>query len=148
MWQRIRRRVAVDKTLYFEYEVSPHRAFLARIAEGASGIFHEVPKPPSSIASLKSAAPPEASRDHQSEVGAYVPFKQVRLNGQINPLRPPLHVETVLIGRALGQPTGYCFGVGYRIRDDGYVEAELDGGIEKYDSLEKFKEEMARRFGS
>jgi len=44
---------------------------------------------------------------------------QSRLEGQINPLRPPLHVETVLIGRALGQLTGYLFGVGLRVRDDG-----------------------------
>lgn len=75
----------------------------------------------------------------------HIPFKQVRLKGQINPLRPPLHVETVLIGRALGQQTGYLFGVGFRIRDDGYVEGEFVEGAEKFTSFEKFQEEVSYR---
>lgn len=144
MWKLIRRRVAVDKTLHFEYEVSPHRAFLARIADVASRI-HEGANPSPSIASHKPAVSPTNQRTGQSKVGGYVPFKQARLSGQINPLRPPLHVETVLIGRALGQPTGYCFGVGYRIRDDGFVEAEMDSGIEKFESFAEFKGEMTMR---
>jgi hypothetical protein len=69
----------------------------------------------------------------------HIPFKQVRLKGQINPLKPPLHVETVLIGRALGQPTGYLAGVGFRIRDDGYVEGEFEHGAEKFLSFEDFE---------
>ena len=32
IWERIRRRIQVEKNLFFEYEVSPHRAFLAKIA--------------------------------------------------------------------------------------------------------------------
>jgi len=75
----------------------------------------------------------------------HIPFKQVRLKGQINPLKPPLHVETVLIGRALGQQTGYLFGVGFRIRDDGYVEGEFVEGAEKFTSFEKFREEVSCR---
>jgi len=71
--------------------------------------------------------------------GLHVPFKQVRLKGQINPLKPPLHVETVLIGRALGQPTGYLAGVGFRIRDDGYVEGEFEHGAEKFLSFGDFE---------
>jgi hypothetical protein len=78
-------------------------------------------------------------------VGMHIPFKQVRLKGQINPLKPPLHVETVLIGRALGQQTGYLFGVGFRIRDDGYVEGEFIEGAEKFTSFEKFREEVGCR---
>jgi hypothetical protein len=147
VWKLIRRRVEIDKALHFEYEVSPHRAFLARIADVASRT-HQGANPPSSTGSQYPAVPPTAKHTKPSKVGGYVPFKQARLSGQINPLRPPLHVETVLIGRALGQPTGYCFGVGYRIRDDGYVEAELNSGIEKYESFAEFKEEITKRFGS
>lgn len=77
--------------------------------------------------------------------GNFIPFKQVRLQGQVNPLRPPIHVETVLIGRALGQPTGYRFGVGFRIRDDGYVEAEFLDGVRKYNSLAEFELDIAAR---
>jgi hypothetical protein len=71
--------------------------------------------------------------------GLHIPFKQVRLKGQINPLKPPLHVETVLIGRALGQQTGYLAGVGFRIRDDGYVEGEFEHGAEKFLSFGDFE---------
>jgi hypothetical protein len=71
--------------------------------------------------------------------GLHIPFNQVRLKGQINPLKPPLHVETVLIGRALGQRTGYLAGVGFRIRDDGYVEGEFEHGAEKFLSFGDFE---------
>jgi hypothetical protein len=71
--------------------------------------------------------------------GLHIPFKQVRLKGQINPLKPPLHVETVLIGRALGQRTGYLAGVRFRIRDDGYVEGEFEHGAEKFLSFGDFE---------
>ena len=85
--------------------------------------------------------------DGAGKIGDYVPFKQSRLKGQANPLRPPLHVETVLIGRALGQPTGYLFGVGFRVRDDGYLEAEFADGIRKFDTYEKFKIEVTELVG-
>ena len=75
----------------------------------------------------------------------FVAFKQSRVEGQINPLRPPLHAETVLIGRALDQPTGYLRGVGYRVRDDGYVEAEFVDGVRKFDSYKHLKVEVNRR---
>jgi hypothetical protein len=77
--------------------------------------------------------------------GNFIAFKQVRLQGQANPLRPPIHVETVLIGRALGQPTGYRSGVGFRIRDDGYVEAEFSDGVRKYNSFAEFELDIATR---
>jgi hypothetical protein len=77
--------------------------------------------------------------------GNFIPFKQVRLQGQANPLRPPIHVETVLIGRALGQSTGYRSGVGFRIRDDGYVEAEFSDGVRKYNSFAEFELDIATR---
>jgi hypothetical protein len=41
-------------------------------------------------------------------VGQFIPFKQFRLQGQVNPLHPPIHVETVLIGRALDQRRDTC----------------------------------------
>jgi hypothetical protein len=125
MWKGIRRRVSIGHGLHFDYEVSPHRAFLAKIAKN-----------------------PKSANAGAGKIGDYVPFKQSRLIGQTNPLRPPLHVETVLIGRALRQPTGYLFGVGFRVRDDGYIEAEFAGGVRKFDTYEKFEIEvtdLARR---
>lgn len=50
-----------------------------------------------------------------------------------------------MIGRALGQPTGYRFGVGFRIRDDGYVEAEYADGVRKYNSLTEFELDVTVR---
>ena len=70
------------------------------------------------------------------------PSGECGLKGLTNPLRPPFHVETVLIGRALGQPTGYLFGVGFRVRDDGYLEAEFSDGIRKFETYDKFKIEV------
>ena len=45
----------------------------------------------------------------------------------------------MLIGRALGQQTGYLAGVGFRIRDDGYVEGEFDHGTETFRSFGDFE---------
>jgi hypothetical protein len=75
----------------------------------------------------------------------HIPFKQMRSEGTFNPLKPPLHVETVLIGRALGQQTGYLDGVGFRMRDDGYVEGEFLHGVEKFDSFEDFAKAVRDR---
>jgi hypothetical protein len=143
----ITRRVHIEKDLFFEYEVSPHRAILARISEVSASDLIDVtfsPQPPGEPAGQVSdcALPTDTTK---VPVGMHVPFKQVRLKGQINPLRPPLHVETVLIGRALGQQTGYLFGVGFRIRDDGYVEGEFAEGAEKFTSFERFREEVGCR---
>jgi hypothetical protein len=52
-----------------------------------------------------------------------------------------------LIGRALGQPTGYFFGVGFRVRDDGYLEAEFADGVRKFDTYEKFEIEVTDLVG-
>jgi len=159
MWKRIRRRVPTENGLHFDYEVSPHRTLLAKMAaksKGANGSAScSQPPPPDDEPSMQLASVPPAAMDDRvpktdgvGEIGDYVPFKQSRLKGQTNPLRPPLHVETVLIGRALGQPTGYLFGVGFRVRDDGYLEAEFADGIRKFDTYEKLKIEvthLARR---
>jgi hypothetical protein len=138
----IKRRVQIESDLYFEYEISPHRAILARRSEvkanNLSGIFtswqasNGFPSPSSND---------EAQLDRSRRVtGLHIPFKQVHLKGKINPLKPPLHVETVLIGRALGQQTGYLAGVGFRIRDDGYVEGEFEHGAEKFLSFGDFED--------
>lgn len=144
---RIKRRIQVEKNLYFEYEVSPHRAILARLSKVSAIDLNGVTSSPqllsTSPAPISDCAQP--TNTAKVPVGMHIPFKQVRLEGQINPLRPPLHVETVLIGRALGQQTGYLFGVGFRIRDDGYVEGEFVEGVEKFTSFEKFREEVGCR---
>jgi len=132
----MRRRVSVEGDLVFDYEVSPHRVFLKKAAE-----------PTTERASVPPATPDGAPAPDRT-VGDYVPFKQSRLKGQTNPLRSPLHVETVLIGRALGQPTGYLFGVGFRVRDDGYVEAEFAEGVRKFKTYEKFKIEVTGLAGN
>jgi len=143
---RIRRRTLVENNLYFEYEVSPHWAILARISEVSasdlSGVISSPQPLGESPAQSDCALPTNTTK---VPVGMHIPFKQVRLKGQINPLKPPLHVETVLIGRALGQQTGYLFGVGFRIRDDGYVEGEFVEGAEKFTSFERFREEVGCR---
>jgi hypothetical protein len=75
-------------------------AFLAKIAAPTEGAFADVTDsqtPPPTTTN------PVPATGETRQFGAYVPFKQSRLEGQINPLRPPLHVETVLIGRALVQ---------------------------------------------
>jgi hypothetical protein len=78
------------------------------------------------------------------QVGDYVPFKQSRLKGQINPLRPPLQVETVLIGRALHERAGYLRGLGFRVRDDQQVEAEFPSGIRTFKTYAQFEREVTR----
>jgi hypothetical protein len=137
----IKRCILVEKNLYFEYEVSPHRAILARISDVSTSCLRDVtsPQDPSERAYSKSKKYYIAPDGNNARTGMHIPFKQVRLKGQINPLKPPLHVETVLIGRALGQPTGYLAGVGFRIRDDGYVEGEFEHGVEKFLLFEDFE---------
>ena len=114
--KRFSRRIFVAKGLHFEYEVSPD----------------------------KTAEPSAVATAADNKVGVFVPFKQSRLKGQINPLRPPHQVETVLIGRALGQPTGYLHGVGFRVKHDGYIEAEFASGVRTFRSYKEFKSEIAR----
>jgi hypothetical protein len=154
MMRKIRRRVSVEKTLYFEYEVSPHRAFLKKIGttenSGKTAALSADTASDPVTATLTQPGPSSPQPRSETTAGAdkigdYVPFKQSRLKGQVNPLRPPFHVETVLIGRALGQSTGYLHGIGFRIRDDGYVEAEFGEGIKKYDTYEEFKKEITVR---
>jgi hypothetical protein len=137
----IKRRVPIENNLYFEYEVSPHRAILARRSEvEANDLRGSTISCQASIEFLSQSSDDDAQLDESKRVtGLHIPFKQVRLKGQINPLKPPLHVETVLIGRALGQPTGYLAGVGFRIRDDGYVEGEFEHGTEKFLSFGDFQ---------
>jgi hypothetical protein len=137
----IKRRVQIENDLYFEYEISPHRAIIERRSKikandpGGANISCQA-----SNEFLPQSSIDDAQLDGGKRVtGLHIPFKQVRLKGQINPLKPPLHVETVLIGRALGQQTGYLAGVGFRIRDDGYVEGEFEHGAEKFLSFEDFE---------
>jgi hypothetical protein len=124
MLKKIKRRILVAAGLYFDYEVSPHRRFLTQPGKA------------------------KQSAAQNGIVGKYFPFKQSRLAGQGNPLRPPFHLETVLIGRALGQQTGYLYGVGFRVQNDGYVEAEFESGVRKFDTYDQFKTkvtELVRR---
>lgn len=151
VWERIRRRIQVERNLFFDYEVSPHRALLARIAEKDTRLTNKDSNSQPTSQQLSddpSQSPPPIVITGESDLekfGNFIPFKQVRLQGQVNPLRPPFHVETVLIGRALGQATGYRSGVGFRIRDDGYVEAEFLDGVRKYNSLAEFELDVAAR---
>jgi len=144
-----KRRIQIEKNLYFEYELSPHRAILARISEltanaggqcrSNKGAQAGGPCKPSQGLPSGSLSCEVAQGGPKAQTGIHIPFKQVRLKGQINPLKPPLHVETVLIGRALGQQTGYLSGVGFRIRDDGYVEGEFEHGTQKFLSFGDFE---------
>jgi hypothetical protein len=151
--EKIRRQVPIGYGLHFDYEVDSHRAFLLKIA-------HRLKNANARLPSLKTSSPHDerstkrpsvssATKDRPiaGKIGHYVPFKQSRLKGQTNPLRPPLHVETVLLGRALGQPTGYVLGVGFRVQDDGCVEAEFADGVRKYDTYEKFEVEVTNLVG-
>lgn len=137
----IKRRVQIESDLYFEYEVSPHRTFLARRSKVEANDLSGATIPcQTSNQLLSQGSYDDAQLDGGKRVtGLHIPFKQVRLKGQINPLKPPLHVETVLIGRALGQRTGYLAGVGFRFRDDGYVEGEFEHGREKFLSFGDFE---------
>jgi hypothetical protein len=135
-----KRRIQIDNDLFFEYEVSPHRAILARRSQVEANDLRGAVRCQTSN-ELQSQNSDDKAKFHtsRSATGFHIPFKQVRLKGQINPLKPPLHVETVLIGRALGQQTGYLAGVGFRIRDDGYVEGEFEHGAEKFLSFGDFE---------
>jgi hypothetical protein len=143
----IKRRIHVEGNLYFEYEVSPHRGILARISDLTANEVSEAGSQGKSSREIPlESSTPEMPLDRMEvTTGLHIPFKQVRLKGQINPLKPPLHVETVLIGRALGQQAGYLAGVGFRIRDDGYVEGEFKKGTRKFLSFGDF--EKAVRLG-
>ena len=127
-----KRRVKIEKDLFFEYEVTAHRAILARISSVSTNSSKERP--------LR----PEGARE-KTITGMHVPFRQTRSIGHINPLKPPIDVETVLIGRALGQEVGYLHGIGFRIRDDGYVEGEFLHGVEKFDSFDELVRSVKRR---
>jgi hypothetical protein len=146
----IKRRLQIEGDLYFEYEISPHRAILARRSEVDANDLSLAMIP----CQASHASPSQDSNDvakfnrSKGVTGFHIPFKQVRLKGQINPLKPPLHVETVLIGRALGQPTGYLAGVGFRIRDDGYVEGEFEHGTQKFLSFEAFEKTVKSYLGT
>jgi hypothetical protein len=150
IWKRIKRRVSVGNGLRFDYEVSPHRAFLDKAQSVNDGTVPSQTPPSNDRPSILVASVLETSTPKMQgtgNVGDFVPFKQSRLKGTVNPLRPPLHVETVSIGRALGQPTGYLFGVGFRVRDDGYVEAEFVDGVRKFDTYKKFEIEVTDLIG-
>jgi hypothetical protein len=138
-----KRRVQIEKNLFYEYEVSPHRAILAWISGISASRLNETIDDSKKEEAVRSTHPEVSAFD--SKTGMHVPFTQFRSKGEINPLKPPLHVETVLIGRALGQETGYLAGVGFRIRDDGYVEGEFLDGVEKFDSFEEFTEVVKSR---
>jgi hypothetical protein len=140
-----KRRVRIDKNLFFEYEVSPHRSILARISDVSAGRLNRTTPASEKLEGVLQSTACEVSLQPHSETAMHVPFKQIRSKGQINPLKPPLHVETVLIGRALGQPTGYLAGVGFRIRDDGYVEGEFEHGTKKFLSFGEFEKAVKRR---
>jgi hypothetical protein len=133
-----RRLVRVEGNLYFEYMLSPHRAILARRSEVESNDLDGETISSRDLNGLLSRNSNDESKRGRV-TGLHIPFKQVRLKGTVNPLKPPLHVETVLIGRALGQQTGYLAGVGFRVRDDGYVEGEFEHGVKKYLSLRDFE---------
>ena len=143
----IKRLVKVEGDLYFEYEISPHRAILARRSEAmATELNGTIISCQASNEVSGQDLKARVEADNSKRVtGRHIPFKQVRLKGQINPLKPPLHVETVLIGRALGQQTGYLAGVGFRIRDDGYVEGEFEHGIEKFPFFRDFEQAVKSR---
>jgi hypothetical protein len=137
----IKRRIAIEGNLYFEYEVSPHRAIRARRHEvEANDLSGVTISCQASNKFISQSSNDDVQLNGSKRVtGLHIPFKQVRLKGQINPLKPPLHVESVLIGRALGQQTGYLGGVGFRIRDDGYVEGEFEHGAQKFLSFGDFE---------
>jgi hypothetical protein len=140
-----KRRVKIEKDLFFEYEVSPHRAMLARISGISAGLVNERASAAKRLKRDIDEATHEFTSSTNAKTGMHIPFRQIRSTGNINPLKPPLHVETVLIGRALGQPTGYLAGVGFRIRDDGYVEGEFLHGVEKFDSFEELVRSVTQR---
>lgn len=134
-----KRRVRIERDLFFEYEVSPHRWMLERISI-ISGKTVDGKR-------LKQDVHNPADKSSPSRLtmtGTHIAFKQLRSAGHFNPLKPPLDLETVLIGRALGQEVGYLYGIGFRIRDDGYVEGEFLHGVEKFGSFDEFVRSVKR----
>ena len=134
-----KRRVQIEKDLFFEYEVSPHRSILERVStisgKAADGkrLKQDVHNPAD-----------KSSTSGLTVTGTHIPFKQLRSVGHFNPLKPPLDLETVLIGQALGQEVGYLHGIGFRIRDDGYVEGEFLHGVEKFRSFNELVRSVKR----
>lgn len=136
----IKRRVQIEKDLFFEYEVSPHRLILERVST-VSG----KPADEEALRQQVKKAVHKTSSSGFTATGTHIPFKQMRSVGHFNPLKPPLDLETVLIGRALSQEVGYLHGVGFRIRDDGYVEGEFEHGVEKFVSFHELVRSVRRR---
>lgn len=136
----IKRRVQIEKDLFFEYEVSPHRLILERASTVSRKAADE-----EALRQQVQKAVRKTSSSGFSVTGTHIPFKQMRSVGHFNPLKPPLDLETVLIGRALGQQAGYIHSVGFRIRDDGYVEGEFLHGVEKFDSFNELVRSITRR---
>ncbi len=134
------------------YDATPTLGFWSKLARRVKNRMSGVGSSKQSTIpmSLFAASVPVAPSDSLpgigdlAEVGAYVPFKQCRLTGQVNPLRPPPQVETVLIGQALHQRTGYLYGVGFRVCDDGQVEAEFTDGVRPFKTYEQFKAEVLK----
>ena len=135
-----KRRVQIEKDLFFEYEVSPHRLILERVSTVSGKAADE-----KGLGRGVRSAANKSSSSGLTGAGTHIPFRQIRSVGHFNPLKPPLDLETVLIGRALGQDAGYVHGVGFRIRDDGYVEGEFSHGVEKFDSFNELVRSIKRR---
>ena len=114
------RRVKIGTDLYYEYQIDSLGKELRTNSEASS------------------------PNIHNDTIGTYVSYEQSRLTGSANPLRPPFHSETVLIGRALSQRSGYLYGVGYRVRDDGMVEAEFADGLQVFELVEEFESALNR----
>jgi len=86
VWKRVKRRVSVEGALVFDYEVSPHRAFLVKMAaQNEKRYFRDAASERSAINSACVRATGSAGlvsqADGTSGIGAYVPFKQSRLKG-------------------------------------------------------------------
>lgn len=94
-----KRRVQIEKHLFFEYEVKPHRSILDRIATVSGEVADRKPL----RQEVLNTAPKVPSSSMPALTGTHIPLKQIRSVGHTNPLKPPLDLETVLIGRALGQ---------------------------------------------
>jgi hypothetical protein len=131
------KRVPVGYDLY--YEVNPVLSLLRRLYKL---IGKKSPAVPLSGGLPLALISPTSPITRGAELGDYIPFTQSRLTGQVNPLRPPLQVEPVLIGKALGQHTGYLFGVGFRICGKGNVEAQFPDGLRIFNSYEGFEAEV------
>jgi hypothetical protein len=113
IWERIRRRIQVERNLFLEYEVSPHRAFLAKVPSKDLRFINKDSNLQSTLANI---GDPDLD-----EVGNFIPFKQACLQGQVNRLRPPIHVETVFGSTTLSPSLNWMYPLmlGSRDRIDG-----------------------------